>query len=77
MQFLNLVGLYFGNTALNTLLFGILLYQIINIFVTLMDSVEDCVEYQYYLEVLVNNQIAPVILMVEADKLNMPLLNRD
>lgn len=77
MQFLNLVGLYFGNTALNTLLFGILLYQIINIFVTLMDSVEDYVEYQYYLEVLVNNQIAPVILMVEADKLNMPLLNRD
>lgn len=42
-----------------------------------MDSVEDYVEYQYYLEVLVNNQIAPVILMVEADKLNMPLLNRD
>lgn len=76
MQFLNLVGLYFGNTALNILLFGILLYQIINIFVTL-DTVEDCVEYQYYLEVLVNNQIAPVILMVEADKLNMPLLNRD
>lgn len=77
MQFLNLVGLYFGNTALNILLFGILLYQIINIFVTLMDTVEDCVEYQYYLEFLVNNQIAPVILMVEADKLNMPLLNRD
>lgn len=76
MQFLNLVGLYFGNTALNILLFGILLYQIINIFVTL-DTVEDCVEYQYYLEVLVNNQIAPVILMVAADKLNMPLLNRD